>query len=193
VRPAALLESRLGAEGPAQPIVGPGVVAFVREHGAGASHDGEGGQEQAVEQERVVDVGGRGGAGYRHAIAGHRGVVLGAPLTAVRGVGADNLAAAFGLYRAAAHDQGRGTTQQGGVDPLQQLDRRAVREPATQGRAAGLGRCRLQAAPWGALAPKPARRRQHPPCHCWRMPGPGLARSLAMLDHRRDQVQDLDV
>ena len=68
-----------------------------------------------------------------------------------------------------------------------------VREPAAQGRAAGLGRCRLQAAPWRAFAPKPAQRRQHPHCLCRRMPGPGLALPLAMLDHRRDQVQDPDV
>src|SRR3954464_1262870 len=34
-----------------------GVIPFVREHGPDAGHDREGGQEQALENERVVDVG----------------------------------------------------------------------------------------------------------------------------------------
>ena len=50
-----------------------GVVPFVREHGPDPGHDGEGGQEQALEQERAVDVGRRGRAGGdRHAITGPR-------------------------------------------------------------------------------------------------------------------------
>ena len=51
------VDAGLGAEGAAQVPVALGVIPFVREHGPDARHDGEGGQEQPLEEERVVDVG----------------------------------------------------------------------------------------------------------------------------------------
>ena len=99
MRPAALMELRLGAEGPTQLAVGFSVIALVREHGPDLGHDGEGGQEQALEQHRIVDVGRRGRAGYRHAITGHCDMVLGPALAAVGGVGAGQVAAALGPHR----------------------------------------------------------------------------------------------
>src|SRR3954452_24925551 len=56
-RLAALVEARLGPERPAQLAVGLGIVALVGEHRADAGHDREGAQEQALEQQGVVDVG----------------------------------------------------------------------------------------------------------------------------------------
>src|SRR4051812_35492737 len=62
-----------------------GIVAFVGEHGPDPRHDGEGGQEQPLEHQSVVDVGCGGRTGDGHAVAGD--VVLGAPLAPVSWVG----------------------------------------------------------------------------------------------------------
>src|SRR4051812_5513293 len=49
----------LDTEEAAQLAMRLGVIAFVREHGPDPGHDREGSQEQALEDERVIDVGGR--------------------------------------------------------------------------------------------------------------------------------------
>jgi len=51
---AALVNARLGAKAAREIAVALGIVAFVGEHRADAGHDGEGGEEQALEDERVV-------------------------------------------------------------------------------------------------------------------------------------------
>src|SRR4051812_28297727 len=79
---AALVDARFGAELPAEIAMMLGIVAFVGEHGPDPRHDGEGGQEQPLEHQSVVDVGCGGRTGDGHAVAGD--VVLGAPLAPVR-------------------------------------------------------------------------------------------------------------
>jgi cellulose biosynthesis protein BcsQ len=105
MRPTAFVEARLGPKRAAQFAVGLGIVALVAEHGADPGHDREGTQEQALEQDRVVDVGRGGGAGHRHAVPVHRDMVLGAPLAPIRRVRAGEVAAAFGAHGACIEDQ----------------------------------------------------------------------------------------
>src|SRR5919206_432239 len=62
MRLTALVDVGLGAEGAAQLAVVLGVVALVGEHGADARHDREGGEEQPLEDEGVVDLGRGGGS-----------------------------------------------------------------------------------------------------------------------------------
>src|SRR5215217_5418002 len=62
--------ARFGTKGAAQSAMVLSVVAFVGEHRADARHDREGGQEQPLEGERVVDVCRCGDTGDRHASAG---------------------------------------------------------------------------------------------------------------------------
>jgi hypothetical protein len=81
------VEAGLGAERRAEVAMGLGVVPLVREHRADAGHDGEGGQEQPLEQEGVVDVGGRRRTGDGHPIARGGEVVLGPALAPVGRVG----------------------------------------------------------------------------------------------------------
>jgi hypothetical protein len=81
--------------------------ALVGEHGPDPGHDGEGGQEQTLEQDRVVDVGTGGGTGDRYAIAGSGEMVLAALLATVCGLGADQIAAALGPHRGAVEDEAR--------------------------------------------------------------------------------------
>jgi hypothetical protein len=57
------VDAGFGAEAAAEVAMRFGVIPFVREHGADAGHNGEGGQEQALEDEGVVDVGGCRNAG----------------------------------------------------------------------------------------------------------------------------------
>src|SRR3954453_7339723 len=70
------------------------VVAFVGEYRANAGHDREGGQEQPLEDKRVIDIGCRGEAGDRDAVPVGPDVGLGAPLAAVGRMGAGKIAAA---------------------------------------------------------------------------------------------------
>jgi hypothetical protein len=74
-------------------------------HGPDTGHDCEGGQEQPLEEERVIDIGRRGEAGDRHAVPVGRDVVLGAPFAAVARVGAGAIATALGPHRAGIEDQ----------------------------------------------------------------------------------------
>src|SRR3954452_14935060 len=62
---AALVDARFGAELPAEIAMMLGIVAFVGEHGPDPRHDGEGGQEQPLEHQSVIDVrrGGRKATG----------------------------------------------------------------------------------------------------------------------------------
>src|ERR1700741_4594413 len=80
MRLTALVDVRLGAKAAAEVAMMLGVIAFGGEHRADAGHDREGGEEQALEEERVVDVGRGHGAGHRHAIPVGCDMVLGAPL-----------------------------------------------------------------------------------------------------------------
>ena len=58
---------RLDVEAAAQFAMVFGVVFFIREHGADAGHNREGGQEQPLEDKRVVDICRGGNAGDWHA------------------------------------------------------------------------------------------------------------------------------
>ena len=78
MRLTAPVDVRLGAKPAAEVAMMLGIIAFVGEHGADAGHDRKGGQEQALEDEGVVDVGRGHDAGHRHAIPVHRDMVLGA-------------------------------------------------------------------------------------------------------------------
>src|SRR4051812_25196914 len=103
---AALVDARFGAELPAEIAMMLGIVAFVGEHGPDPRHDGEGGQEQPLEHQSVVDVGCGGRTGDGHAVArdvvtgdGHAvagDVVLGAPLAPVSWVGPGQITTALG-------------------------------------------------------------------------------------------------
>ena len=64
------------AKATAQDAIGFGIVAFVREHGRDAGHDGESGEEQALEDEGIVDVGRRRRARDGDAVAGDRAPVI---------------------------------------------------------------------------------------------------------------------
>src|SRR4051794_18009236 len=79
------MDAGFGAELPAEIAMMLGIVAFVGEHGPDPRHDGEGGQEQPLEHQSVVDVGCGGRTGDGHAVA--RDVVLGAPFAPVSWVG----------------------------------------------------------------------------------------------------------
>jgi hypothetical protein len=126
-RLAAPVDAGLGAELPTQIPMALGVVAFVGEHGPDAGHDGEGSEEQPLEDERVVDVGRCGGARDRHAVPGDRDVILGAPFGPVRQIGPGESAAALGADRAAVQDQVRVAPQhadQQGMDLRQHAEPR---------------------------------------------------------------------
>src|ERR1700759_2796204 len=94
----ALVDVRLGPQPATEGAVGAGGLAFFGEPRADPGHDRESGEEQALKDERVVDVGRGHGAGHRHAIPVHRDVVLGAPLGPVRWVWASELASALGAH-----------------------------------------------------------------------------------------------
>src|SRR4051812_48978533 len=156
-RPTTLVNVRLGAELAAEVAVVFGVIALVGEDRADASHDREGRQEQALEDERVVDIGCGDGAGHRNAVPVGPNVVFGAPLAAVGWVGACEVATTLGPHRAGVEDQvGMAAqhadqqrvhlAQHGGLGP--------AGEAAAQGRAAGLVLAGPQAAPGRTLAQK---------------------------------------
>src|SRR4051794_6922540 len=155
-RPAALAKTRstwlatlvdvgFSIERAAESPIGLGVIAFVGEDGADAGRDREGGQEQPLEDEGVVDVGGGGKTSDRDAGPVDRDMVLRAALGAVRRVGPGEVTAALGAYRAAIEDQVGMATQhadQQGVDLRQQAGLGPTRQAAAQRRAAGLRRAR---------------------------------------------------
>src|SRR4051794_13122482 len=63
------------------------LVAFVGEYRADAGHDREGGQEQPLEEECVVDVCRCGDIGHRHAVPGGGDMIFGSrPVPACRRV-----------------------------------------------------------------------------------------------------------
>lgn len=105
------MDTGIGDEAAIQGVVVLGVIAAVGEHDADAGHNGESGQEQALEHNCVIDVGRGRHACDRHAVAGDRDVVLGALLAAFGGVGPGKLAVALGPHRAAVKNQGRIATQ----------------------------------------------------------------------------------
>ena len=84
---APLVDVLHGAKAAAQHAAALGIVAAVGEHGPDPGHHGEGGQEQALEQHGVVDVGCGCRAGDRHAVPGDGDVVFCASLAAVGGLG----------------------------------------------------------------------------------------------------------
>jgi hypothetical protein len=197
MRPTAFVEARLGPKRAAQFAVGLGIVALVAEHGADPGHDREGTQEQALEQDRVVDVGRGGGAGHRHAVPVHRDMVLGAPLAPIRRVRAGEVAAAFGAHGACIEDQVGMAAQhadQQGVHLRQQARPRPPHQAAAQGRAAGLVLGGDQAAPWRALAQEAPQRRHHPDGLGWWVARPAARQVVvAGVDHRGDEMQELEI
>jgi len=153
----------------AQLTAGLGVVALVGKRRPDPGQDGEGGLEQALEQDGVVDIGRRGHAGDRQAVPVDRDVVLGPLLGPIGRVGAGQVAAALGPHYAAVHDQVAGQVRlpaqhadQHGMHMPQHARPRPVRQATPQGGPARLGRGRPQAAPRRALAQEPPQRRQHP-------------------------------
>jgi hypothetical protein len=100
-------------------------------------------------------------------------VVLAASLAAVSRVGAGEIAAALGPYRAGVEDQIGVAAQHGGqerMDLRQQASSGPARQAAAQGRTAGLIRGGRQAAPGRALTQKAPQCRHDPD---------GLARRVA--------------
>jgi hypothetical protein len=87
MRLTAFVDMRLSFERAAQLAMVLGVVALVRKHGLDPGQDAEGGQEQPLEDQGVVDVRRRGRAGDGDAVAGGRDVMLGAPLASIRRMG----------------------------------------------------------------------------------------------------------
>jgi len=92
------MDAGFGAELPAEIAMMFGIVALVGEHGPDPRHDGEGGQEQPLEHQSVVDVGRRGRAGDGHTVAPGRDVVLGAPLASVSRIGPGQITAPLGPH-----------------------------------------------------------------------------------------------
>jgi hypothetical protein len=143
-----------------------------------------------------MDVGRGRQARSRHAVPVHRNMVFGAPLGPVGRVGTGEITPALGAHRAAIQDQIRMAPQhadQHGVHLRQQAHPGPAREPPPQGRAAGLRRCRGQAAPRRALPQEAPQSGQHPDRFGGRMAASALPGWIADLNHRRNQTQDPDV
>ena len=97
------------------------------------------------------------------------------PDGSVGGIGPRQVAATLGPCRAGVQDQGWVAPQHGnqhGMDLRQQADLRPLLQISTQGRAAGLGRCRTQAAPGGAFTQELPQGGQHPDRLGWGMTTP---------------------
>src|SRR3954454_14357303 len=93
--------SRLDADHPENGVLIPRrFTAFVREHSPDTGHNRKGSQEQPLEDKCVVDIGRRREAGDRYAVPIGCDVVFAASLAAVGRVGAGEIAAALGPYRA---------------------------------------------------------------------------------------------
>ena len=176
--------------------MGLGVVALVGEYGPDARHDGESGQKQPLEDERVVDIGGRGHAGDRDAGPVHGDMILGAPLGTIRRVWAGKVAPALGAHRAGVQDQVGVAAQhadQHGMDLCQHAGLGPMPQASAQGRATGLGGRGGQAAPRRALAQEPAQGRQHADGCGGRVTAPAMTRPPTRVDHRRNEMQNPDV
>ena len=173
-----------------------GVVALIGEHGPDPGHDRVSGQEQALEDQRVVDVGGGGHTRDRHTVPIHRDIVLRAPLGPIGRVGSREIPCALGAHRATVQDQVGMAPQhanQQGVHLRQHTRLGPACEPPPQGRAAGLRRCRGQAAPGRALAQEPPQGGQHSDRLGRRMAATALPGWITVVDDRRKQAQDPDI
>ena len=192
MRLATLMDAGFGAELPAEIAMMLGIVAFIGEHGPDPRHDGEGGQEQPLEHQSVIDVGCGGRTGDRHAVAHGRDMVLGASLASISRIGASQIATALGPHRASIEDQGRVAAQhadQDGMNLRQHTDARPLLQMAAQGRTADLAGARRQAAPRRAF-PEELSQRGHHPNRCRSgMTTTSLLRWRAEIDDCRDQVQ----
>ena len=176
--------------------MGLGIIALVRKHRADPGHDRKGGQEQALEDERVVDVGRGHSAGHRHAIPVGCDMVLGAPLGPVRRIRAGEVAPALGAHGTGVEDQVGVAAQhadQHGVDAGQQARLGPTRQAPAQGRATGLGGRGGQAAPRRALAQEPAQRRHHPDSLGRRVARAAAWRPITSVDHCSDEVQKSEI
>src|SRR4051795_12436313 len=109
-----LVNARLGMKGAAQLAMMLSVVALVGEYRANAGHDRKGGQEQPLEDKRVINIGRRREAGHRHALAIGGNVVFGASLGPIGRIGAGEIAPALGPHRAGIEDQVGMAAQHGG-------------------------------------------------------------------------------
>ena len=118
-----------------------GIVAFVGEHGPDPGHDGEGGQEQPLEHQSVVDVG-RGGPQATGTPSPSSAMWYLVPrLPRSVGIGPGQIAAALGPHRARIEDQVGIAAQhadQDGMNLRQQARPRPPLQMAAQGRAADL-------------------------------------------------------
>ena len=171
MRLTALVDVRLGAKPATEVAVVLGIIALVRKHRANPGHDRKGGQEQALEDERVVDVGRGDGAGHRHAIPVGCDVILAAPLGQIRRIGAGEVAPALGAH-------GTGVEDQVGV-AAQHADQYGV----DAGQHAGLGPARQA----------PAQGGQHANGCGGRVTAPAMTRPPTRVDHRRNEMQNPDV
>jgi len=135
-RLAAFVDVRLGAKAAAQGAIGLGIVAPTGEQHCDPGHNGEGGKEQALEQDGVVDIGRGGYARDRHTLAGDCDLAFCAPLAAAGGVGSGEFAAAFGAQLATVHDQGRVAAQHGHQQCVH-LAQQSCLCPALKGTAQG--------------------------------------------------------
>ena len=170
-----------------------GIVAFVGEHGPDPRHDGKGGQEQALEHQSVIDVGRRGRAGDRHAVADGRDVVLGAPLARSVGLGPVSSPPRLARTEQVSRIRVRIAAQhadQHGMNLRQHTDARPLLQMAAQGRAADLAGGRRQAAPRRAFPEELSQGGQHPNRCRSGMPTPSL-RGGVRNRYCRNQVQNL--
>src|SRR3954452_4647454 len=173
-----------------------GVVAFIGEHGSDASHNREGGQEQPLEDERIVDVRRCGETGHRHAITVHGDMILGSPLAAVGRVRTGEIAPTLGPHRTAVEDQVWMATQHADQQSLyfcQQARPAPACQTAAQGRAADLIRGGPQAAPGRALAQKAPQGSQYPDRRRGRVAASTTTRALAGLDDRGDEIEEPEI
>src|SRR3954452_11788655 len=184
------MDAGFGAELPAEIAMMFGIVALVGEHGPDPRHDGEGGQEQPLEHQSVIDVRRGGRTGDRH--AGARDGVLGAPLASISRIGASQIATALGPHRARIEDQGRVAAQHADQDAMnlrQHTDARPLLQMAAQSRTADLAGGRRQAAPRRAF-PEELSQRGHHPNRCRSgMTTTSLLRWRTEIDDCRNQVQ----
>jgi len=87
--PSTLVDEWLDLASTTEPTVPLGIIAFVGIRIADACHDGEGGEEQPLKDERVGHIGGSGQAGHRRAVSVRGDVVFAAHLGPVCRIGTD--------------------------------------------------------------------------------------------------------
>src|SRR3954451_21428820 len=167
-----LVDARLVPKGAAQLAMMFSVVAFVGEYGANPSHDREGGQEQPLEDKRVIDIGRRREAGDWHAVPIGGDVVFGASLGPIGRIGTGQIATALGAHRTGIEDQVWMATQHGGQQRVylrQQSRFGPARQNPAQGRSTGLIRGGPQTAPGRPLTQKAPQCRYNPDSFGWRV------------------------